>query len=553
MHYTPGLILLMYGFLQSFNTLPWKAAHSEFFAFLAVLAWIWVIARQNAAVQMRLNAPIAALLCVSMLIAIQYATGQIEFGGDATLLLIYIFLCISALLIAQWHDHDAAWHVALALALLVTALVSALIALTQALGVWTESDWMLRYSGFRRPGANMGQPNHLGTLLVMGAASLIYLDQRLVLSRTVTVLLSLLLLVGMGITESRTGLLSGIILCIWWFAYRQVFVRALHWPWVAACALALIVIMWVWPPLISYIHEAGPLQEMVTINTAAGIRLEVWQQLWDAVWIKPWLGWGLRGVSTALNAVQHNYAQSSPFTYAHNIILDMMIGMGIPLATLAVCAAGIWMWQRIKNVETMRSWYAVGLLIPFGIHSLFEYPFAYAYFLVPAMLAIGMLEQTSERSVTIIISRKIIFAMLFLSGSTLIWLGVEYLNIEEDFRIARFENINLGQTPADYKLPNILLLKQLKAMVAATRTVPRPNMPAEEIDQLRAATLRFPWVPVQSTYALSLALNGNPQEAIRQLKVLRATHGEKMYEGIKTTWTELAQTKYPQLKVLALP
>lgn len=543
----------MCGFLQSFNTLPWRAAHSEIFAFLAVLTWFLGVARQNSAIQMRLNAPIAALLCVSMLIAIQYATGQIELAGDATILLIYVFLCISSLLIAQWHDHDAAWPNALALVLLVTALVSALMALTQALGVWAVSDWILQYSGFRRPGANLGQPNHLATLLLMGAASLIYLDQRLEIGRSVTVLSSLLLLLGMGITESRTGLLSGLTLCIWWFARRQVFVRVLHWPWVATCALGLIAIMWVWPPLISHIHEAGPRQEGVTINTAAGIRLEVWKQLWDAAWTKPWLGWGLRGVSTALNAVQHNYTQSSPFTYAHNIILDMMIGMGIPLAVLVVCAAGVWMWQRVKNIETMRSWYAVGLLIPFGVHSLFEYPFAYAYFLVPAMLAIGMLEQSSERSVTIVISSKIVSGMLFLFGSILIWLSVEYFNIEEDFRIARFESINLGQTPAGYEPPNILLLTQLKAMVAATRTVPRPNMPAEEIDQLRAATLRFPWVPVQNTYALSLALNGNSQEAIRQLKVLRATHGEKVYEGIKTTWTELAQTKYPQLKALALP
>lgn len=543
----------MYGFLQSFNTLPWKSAHSEFFAFLAVLTWVWSIAHRNTAVQICLNTSVVALLCLSLLIGIQYATGKIEFGGDATVLLIYIFLCISTLLIAQWHGDDAAWPTALAFALFLTALVSALIALIQALGVWTDSGWIVRHPGFRRPGANIGQPNHLATLFVMGAASFIYLDQRLDISRTVTVLVSLLLLVGMGITESRTGLLSGLTLFIWWFARRQVLVRALHWPWVAVCALALIAIMWVWPPLISHIHEAGPLPEGVTINTAAGIRLEVWKQLWDAAWIKPWLGWGLRGVSTALNAVQHNYAQSSPFTYAHNIILDMMIGMGIPLAVLVVCAAGVWMWQRVKNIETMRSWYAVGLLIPFSIHSLFEYPFAYAYFLVPAMLAVGMLEQTCERSVKTITYSKIIFGMLSLFGSILIWLSVDYFNIEEDFRIARFESINLGQTPAGYEPPNILLLTQLKAMVAATRTVPSPNMPAEEIDQLRAATLRFPWVPVQNTYALSLALNGNPQEAIRQLKVLRATHGEKLYKGIKTTWTELAQTKYPQLKALALP
>jgi O-antigen ligase len=552
MHYAAGLILLICSFLQSFNTLPWRAAHSEAFAFLAVLIWGWGAARRNA-VQVRLNMPILALLCMGLLIAIQYATGQIVFGGDAAILLLYVCLCSITLLIAQWHGNDVAWPRILAFSLLLIALASALIALSQALGVWVNSGWILQYPGFRRPGANIGQPNHLGTLLVMGAASLIYLDQRLEISRSVRILLSLILLVGMGITESRTGLLSGTVLCLWWWSRRQVFIRPLQWPWVVAGALALVAMMWMWPPLISRIQEAGPLSKGVTLNTAAGLRVEVWQQLWEAMWARPWLGWGLRGVSTALNAVVHNYAQSSPFTYAHNIILDMMIGMGLPLAAFALCAAGVWVWRRVKNARTIESWYAVGLLVPFGIHSLFEYPFAYAYFLVPAMLAIGMLEQHSEPPVKIIISRKIVSGILISFGAVLIWASVEYIRIEEDFGVARFEAVNLGRIPAGYEQPNIVLLTQLKAMVATTRITPKPNMSNEEIDLLRTATLRFSWVPIQNSYALSLALNGYPQEAIRQLKVLRAMHGEKVYGGIKANWTELAHTKYPQLKVLALP
>lgn len=553
MNYVPGLILLMCCFLQSFSTLPWRSAHSEFFAFLAVLAWVWGIARRNAGIETRLSSPILVLLGLSVLIAIQYAAGQIEFGGDAIVLLLYVFLCIGALLVAQWHGDDAVWPTALALALLITALLSALFALTQALSVWGDAGWIVHYSGFRRPGANLGQPNHLATLLVMGLASLIYLNQRLCISRLVTILLGLLLVVGMGIAESRTGLLSGLALSAWWFVRRQVLVRFSHGSWIAAYALALIATIWVWPPLISYIHEAGSPQKGVAINTAAGVRMEVWQQLWEAVLIKPWLGWGLRGVSTALNAVQHNYVHSSPFTYAHNIFLEMMIGMGIPLAVLFMCAASGWLWKKVKNNKTTRSWYAIGLLIPFGIHCLFEYPFAYTYFLVPAMLAIGLLEQGSERSMVTTVCSRAVHGLFLSFGLMLVWLGAEYLNIEEDFRVARFESINLGQTPTGYEKPTILLLTQLKAMVAVTRTVPRPLMAAEEIDLLRAATLRFPWVPVQNTYALSLALNGNSPEAIRQLKVLRAAHGEKVYEGVKATWVELAQTKFPQLKVLALP
>lgn len=508
------------------------------------------MAYRSASTQIRINAPIIALLCISVLVAMQYATGKIVFSGDAAALWLYCGLCISTLIIAQWHGDDPAWPTALAWALLAAALISVFIALIQALGVWTESGWVVQYAGFRRPGANLGQPNHLGTLLVMGAASLIYLDQRLRVSRLVTVLLSLLLIIGMGITESRTGLLSSIFLCIWWLARGRVFTHPPRWPWVAASVLVLIAFMWGWPSFITYIQESGPLKERVMINTTSSMRLEVWQQLWEAVWIKPWLGWGLRGVSTALNAVLHHYPESLPFTYAHNIILDIAIGIGLPLTVLFFSAMGVWAWVRVRNTQTIDSWYAVGLLIPFVIHSLLEYPFAYAYFLVPAMLAIGMLGKGV--SFRLVISRKIIASFFIFFGLLLALGGIEYVDMEEDFRIARFESLNVGQTPADYAHPNILLLTQLKAMVAATRTIPKPYMQREEIELLRTASLRFPWVSLQNIYALSLALNGNPQEAIRQLKVLRAMHGEKVYAGIKANWTELAHTKYPQLEALAL-
>jgi hypothetical protein len=48
-------------------------------------------------------------------------------------------------------------------------------------------------------------------------------------------------------------------------------------------------------------------------------------------------------------------------------------------------------------------------------------------------------------------------------------------------------------------------------------------------------------------------LNGNPTEALRQLRVMRAMHGEKHYAALKASWDELANTKYPQLRQLKLP
>jgi Virulence factor membrane-bound polymerase, C-terminal len=131
--------------------------------------------------------------------------------------------------------------------------------------------------------------------------------------------------------------------------------------------------------------------------------------------------------------------------------------------------------------------------------------------------------------------------------------AVEYLEIEEDFRVARFEALSVGQTPADYQRPNIIVLTQLKALVMATRMEVQPEMSHEDIALLRSVALRFPFIPTLNQYALSLALNGNPQEAVRQLKVMRALYAGGQYAKIRGSWIDLANAKYPQLKVIEIP
>lgn len=553
MRYALGLLLCSY--LLSFHALPWASAHSEALAFLSVLVWGWGAVRRNVGM-VRLNSPIKALLAVGLLIVLQYASGYIVFGGDALMMLIYTYLCIITLLLAQKDTGNASWPSAMAFMLLAAALASALIALAQALWVWTDSEWIFPHSGFRRPGANIGQPNHLGTLLLMGAASLIYLDGRLNISRITAVLLSLVLLLGISIVESRTCLLSAFSLCLWWLIRSRIFGDAPRWPWVLGAASTLLLLVVVWSPFISYIHEPGmppSLSQGAAINVTAGSRIVVWMQLWQAAWLHPLLGWGLGSVSVAHNAVLHTYSVAEPFTYAHNIVLDMAIGLGLPLTGFVMWAGGVWTWQRVRSVKSPESWYAVAVLIPFVIHSLLEYPFAYAYFLIPAMLAVGLLEQQNTIHAGRVISRKVLVGSLIVFSGLLGWIAVEYLKIEEDFRVARFESLNVGKTAADYERPNIFVLTQLKALVMATRMEAQSDMSDEDLAVVHTVALRFPLVPTLNHYALSLALNGNPQEAIRQLKVIRALYGEGQYAKIRDNWIELADTKYPQLKVIEIP
>ena len=85
------------------------------------------------------------------------------------------------------------------------------------------------------------------------------------------------------------------------------------------------------------------------------------------------------------------------------------------------------------------------------------------------------------------------------------------------------------------------------------RIVPKPGMGSEELELSKKVALRYPWTATQNRYALSLALNGYPDEAVRQLRVMRALHGEKAYQRLKESWTALADEKYPELRLLPFP
>ena len=571
MLYAVGVLLLGAAWLQPLHVMPWMSWHSEVLAFLGILlvaASELLRKTEHNVVFRTVQLPASSVILIALIgiLTFQFSSGLIGFLGDFVVVFLFLAVSISAVgagfSVTSRQGSDLPQqartlsHVhAFALAVLTAAACSVVLALVQALDVWDGAEWINRLAGYRRPGANMGQPNHLATLLVMGLASLALLFESGKLGALSASTLLGVLVLGLAISESRSGVLSILALLLWWVARRRTAgLKALQ-SIIAAGFVLLISSLWAWPTFLEYVQAGGPTAgaPYASVNTAAGTRLVVWPQMVAAALQKPWLGWGLREVSAAHNAVLDAYPTSEPFTYAHNIVLDLAIGIGVPLALLFTGLTCIWLFRRIRAARELLPWYCVALLIPVGVHSLFEFPFAYAYFAFPALFAVGMLDGLLKPNASISINKFSAAAGLGLLSIVMTWTAWEYIQIEEDFRVTRFEVLRIGRTPVNYERPSIYLLTQLAAMTEVSRMVPAPGMDAAKIDLARRAALHFPWVAIQHRYALSLALNGNPEEAIRQLKVMRAMHGEKSFEGIRANWKDLADTKYPQLGQLQLP
>lgn len=563
-------VCLFFGWMLPDHFYPWISWQNELLPFFAVflLSWYGLIKKEFSG-SILVPAATCPFLTLGLIAVIQGVTGNITFSGDAFVFALYISLCVMCITLGfttsteifgssrststrQERSRNVALEY-LACLLLIGALASAVVAFAQVLGLWDESSLIIRMPS-RRPGGNIGQPNHLATLLLMGVISLLYLYESGLLKVWSSGLILPVLAFALASTESRTIWLSFLLLMAWWFAKQKKLSFRLP-PWMALLTgIVFFTLFWWWPSFLDLIHLSGiNVGSEKAVSTAAGMRLVMLPQLLEAVAQRPWWGWGIREIAAAHNAVAHAYPVSEAFTYSHNIVLDLALGIGLPLTVLFLVVIGIWLWFRIRGVNNLSSWYCLAMILPFALHSMLEFPFAYAYFLAPVMFALGALEKELGSKFSWRIGVSHVAGLLLVTSILAIWSVVEYVEIEEDFRVARFEALRIGQTPESYERPHVFLLTQLNALLNGARIVPKPGMTMEELELARKVALRYPWAATQNRYALSLALNGNRAEALRQLQVMRAMEGEVRFSHIREYWQGLAQDKYPQLQDMALP
>lgn len=560
-----SLAFLLLAWLVPLHFLPWVSWHSDALAFLAVLALAWGIAA-NSIFHKKLidvSVPSVALPFLALMVVaiVQFAAGVMTFSGDVLVIGFFVSLCIISLTIGYGISIRATEQPArlqhqsapalIAWAMISGGLASSTVAFAQVFEVWSHSEWIVRMSTLRRPGANLAQPNHLASLLVMAVASLYFLYELKKISPAFFALVLFIFCLSLAATESRAGALSFALLLGWWLVKRPAIARGTSSLWAGALAGGFAVLFLTWPIVFNSIYLYGD-YEGARLKLY-DLRFEMWRQMLEAVALRPWAGWGIREVAEAHNHVVDRFSVSLAFTYSHNFLIDLMVWVGIPVAVLIVVPSAIWSWRRTKMINQLLPWYCVAVALPLVAHSQLEFPFAYAYFLVPVMFLLGCMEANLGIKPMFRMKFSLATSLLLLVSCLLVWASVEYLKAEEDFRVARFEVLRIGKTSTEHQRPKIILLTQLGALLEGARLVPQRNMAPDEITLLGNVAFHFPWRAPQYTYALALALNGNPTEASRQIQVMRRQHGELFYTDIKKELKTLASTKYLELGELILP
>lgn len=524
--YLVGAGCLCLGWLVPNHYLPWVFFYSDAAAVLGLLLLCLGLGLERHPDAGRM--PAVALACAAFMLVpwLQHVTGLVGYAGEAWVAALYLLVvCASLYMGYQAARRGSAELLESVLGAVVAgALLSVLLSVFQWLRLEDRLGIFIANMGVTgRPFANLAQPNLMATLLVMGAVSVAWLHDRSRITGRFAAVLACILAVGMAFAQSRAGYLSAIGVAVWWFWKRRSVTQARLPAWgplawlVSVFAFALML-----PVLSNAFGLAGDRDVPLFDNNG---RWLMWKQVWNGVLAAPWTGYGWGHTGAAQMAGSPGHPGLLVTAYAHNMALDLFAWFGFPLGIAICLVLLLWIGNRATGAQGHTGVFAFALALPVLLHSQFEFPFAYAMFLIPTGFALGMLEAVHARSWTVRAPRVLMAATFGAMAILAYGVGRDYLLAEDDFRIVRFESMRLGKTPATHTRPELPVLTQLDALATVGRLRPQAGMTAAQIDQVRRVALTYPWAPLALKYALVLEANGQADAARTQMQIILDTFG----------------------------
>lgn len=355
--------------------------------------------------------PLLVAFLVLVLLAGATAVSYLFERLPATLALSTLALLAAAVLAllagasASQDEWGRAVFKAVCAATLLAGVVSVGLALVQVFApAWADGDWIARSSTPGRAGGNLRQPNHLSSLLLWAMVALLWLHETLAERRAVpqlkqirvlTAALLALLIFGDVLTVSRTGTVCIVLLALWGVIDKRLsrFSRVLLW-----LAPLFYVLSWLgmneWAQAGAQSSFAGGAQ--LQKSDLSSSRFAIWANTWELIKQNPWFGVGWGEFNFAWSLTPFPGRPVAFFDHTHNLPLQLLVELGIPLGTLVLALLAWALWKAFVACRTasaadsltVRAAFIMVLMMV--VHSMLEYPLWYAYFLLPTAFALGV-------------------------------------------------------------------------------------------------------------------------------------------------------------------
>lgn len=531
---------------------PWRSFFNEWMAAAAFLPLaLWVGLRANNEARQMPAAALGAMAIASVPI-LQALAGQIQFRGDAILAVLYASGMCFAIVIGQtWRKKKpASVCTGLQLTAVCAALISVLLATMQWLQVDSLGTMLVALPPNARPTGNIGQSNHLSTLMAWGLVALWWRFESGGVSKLVALALALCLLLGVALSQSRTGWIQLAILATAAFTLRARLRLRISPVATILLLAAFAAAVLGWERVNATLQMAASLT--FEQQTSSGPRLHIWQQFVTAILAAPFFGYGwTQGGLAQQAALLITPPLHIVASQAHNLVLDLCAWQGIPLTILMLAGATHWIWHRVSRIESVdTAMCALALLLLLG-HSLLEYPYQYTYFILPAALLVGVIEADTAPTARWHIPQSVWLLVVSGMAGMMIWIGGEYLTAKESLERYRFETARVGNTRAS-TAPDAFVLTQLSSLMVFVRIPPDSKLNKGQLMEAERVVARFPSGSNQFRLASLLAHNSEPKKAAAMLSQLCAMQRAPHCELAVAAWRTLATTS-SAMSTVALP
>nr|WP_315464475.1 Wzy polymerase domain-containing protein [uncultured Rhodoferax sp.] len=460
------------------------------------------------------------LLVLSVTPLLQWAAGQIHSVGTAWMVCLYLLGLALAVAMGSHLQQRRAWVLAdaLFLAIAVAAMVSLSVQLCQWSGQsgdgYCGANWMVVHGGNSRFYANLNQPNQLASLLVWGLLACAWSWQRGRLHPGLALALALALVLGLALTGSRTALLGYTLLCVLAWYWRRLWPK----PGLLRAAFGLWVIylllLCFWPLADSTVGSEGA---RVIARTASEPRPQVWGMFLQSLEFRPWMGYGwnqsLEAQMTVLShAPQDDTLHGALYGQAHNLFVDLLVWLGLPLGLMLIGLVLLWTWRSWRNTATAEDALVLSAVLYMGLHAMLELPLYYAYFLLPTGLWVGMLEARRQKKMALHYGGLLLGVGVALSATLFVLTVRDYLDVEESFAELRLERAHvLSSVPRT--APKVLLLTQLRDTIVLARLPLDDAISDARLAWVRGIAMTYPTPENLRIMARALELRGAQDEA----------------------------------------
>lgn len=362
---------------------PWVSAFQDLCAIIAIILLMSIQSyRKNIEIDRKVLYVFGFLVCIPL---VQYLFGILFFKQELVLSLIYISGFFLSIISGANFNRSYKNEEKLSFFFVFIGLSCVFIQLIQWSGFYHSA--LILDSSPRRPFANIGQPNNLATLLFIGFFSNILLFKNNRLKAKFYFLISAVLMTGIVLTQSRTSWLVfvSVLLLAFFKSKLDLFSTMLRSSILFFCLVLIL------PYITLFFHDQGlTVTERISSDSS---RLYIWKQMLIAIMDKPWFGYGWNQTSVAQTSVTLKYPLDIWLEYSHNLFLDLIVWTGIPIGLSIIGIIIIWFLQTFKKINTLNQLLYFFIITAFFIHCMLEFPFAYAYFLVPIGLYVGILHQ----------------------------------------------------------------------------------------------------------------------------------------------------------------